>query len=223
MLRQFGIDVQTDPAIRSVVFMNVAVVIGALVAGDGVVMLMIPYWTQSVIIGLFNARRIAALRVFHTAGLKINGRAVDATPSVRRQTWVFFLIHYGFFHFIYLMFMGVFSAMGRSGGAFSGFGSPTGYANLWLAVMALGFLVSEGREHAVDRAADDATPPNIGNLMFAPYLRIIPMHLTIIVGALIGGWGAVLLFGSLKTMADVAMLKVERIMLQKGGGSREQP
>jgi hypothetical protein len=215
MIRRLLTDMETDPALRGVVLMNVAVVLGALVAGDGVVMLMIPYWTQSVVIGLFNARRIAALREFRTAGLKINGRVVEATPSVQRQTWVFFLIHYGFFHFIYLMFMGVFSTMARSGGAFSGFGSPTGYSSVWLLVTAVGYLVSEGREHAADRAADDANPPNIGNLMFAPYVRIIPMHLTIIVGALIGGWGAVLLFGTLKTMADVAMLKVERQIFEK--------
>jgi hypothetical protein len=205
MIHRLLADMETDPALRGVVLMNVAVVLGALVAGDGVIMLMIPYWTQSVVIGLFNARRIAALREFRTAGLKINGRVVEATPSVQRQTWVFFLIHYGFFHFIYLMFMGAFSAMARSGGAFSGFGSPTGYSSVWLLVTALGYLVSEGREHAA----------NIGNLMFTPYVRIIPMHLTIIVGALIGGWGAVLLFGTLKTMADVAMLKVERQIFEK--------
>lgn len=207
MLQQLWEDMQADPALRGLVLMNAAVVLGAVVSGDGAVMLMFPYWTQSVVIGAFNIRRIAALKVFQTNGLKINGVAVDPTPSVRRQTWVFFMIHYGLFHLVYLLFMGAFGVMARSGGLFSGFGSASGFSGLWLIVMAAGYVVTEWREHAVDRAEDEATPPNIGHLMFAPYVRIIPMHLTIIFGALLGGWGALLLFGVLKTAVEVLVYK----------------
>jgi hypothetical protein len=209
MRQQFWADLQTDPTLRGLVLMNAAVVLGALISGDGAIMLMFPYWTQSVVIGAFNVRRIAVLKEFRTAGLKINGVLVDPTPSVRRQTWVFFLIHYGFFHLVYLMFMGVFGVMARAGGPFSGFGSASGYSGLWLIVMALGYVFTEWREHVEDRAEDEATPPKIGNLMFAPYGRIIPMHLTIIFGAMLGGWGALLLFGVLKTAVEVTVYRVQ--------------
>ena len=67
------------------------------------------------------------------------------------------------------------------------------------------------REHV---ASDLRHTRNIGTLMFIPYLRIIPMHLTIILGAVLGSGGGLLLFGALKTVADVVMHKVEHRMLQ---------
>ena len=45
------------------------------------------------------------------------------------------------------------------------------------------FSVHYGFFHVVYRAGT----PNIGTLMFLPYGRIIPMHLTIIVGGALGG------------------------------------
>ncbi len=193
----------SEPGAAGIIGVNAAVMLGAIISGDGPLMLMLPYWMQSVIIGGYNVRRIAALEVFTTDGLKINGRAVDPTPSTRRQTWVFFMVHYGFFHLVYFMFMGAFAAMGRGGSFGGGWGDVSTFSSLWILAAAVGFLVSEGQEYARDRAQDIATPPNIGQLMFAPYFRIIPMHLTIIFGALLGGWFAVLLFGTLKTLVEL--------------------
>jgi hypothetical protein len=51
---------------------------------------------------------------------------------------------------------------------------------------------------------------NLGSLMFFPYARILPMHLTIIFGGFIAfRFAAVLLFLLLKTLADLAMHAVE--------------
>ena len=56
--------------------------------------------------------------------------------------------------------------------------------------------------------------------MFTPYLRIVPMHLTIIFGGLMAHTNAgLLLFGVLKTVADVAMHAVEHRRLAQVGGS----
>lgn len=212
-----------DNAVTGIVLMNVAVIIGALVSGEGLVMMMWPYWIQSVVIGYFNVRRIQKLQRFSTEGLKMNGESVDPTPGTRRQTWVFFTIHYGFFHFGYLMFL-----LAYSSGIMTGVGVdgempiPTdvlGNLNrLWILVTAAGFLISHGQSHREHVDADLRGTPNIGTLMFMPYIRIIPMHLTIIVGAMLSDGLGLLLFGGLKTVADVVMHKVEHHMLQKSGG-----
>jgi hypothetical protein len=68
-----------------------------------------------------------------------------------------------------------------------------------------------------NRDVDRQGTPNIGTLMFVPYLRIVPMHLTIVFGisrahSTIG----LLFFGGLKTAADMAMHYVEHARLQRG-------
>lgn len=206
-----------DSSALSIVLMNVAVVVGALIAGEGPLWLMWPYWMQSVVIGYYNVRRIQKLQHFSTDGLKINGSSVDPTPGTRRQTWIFFTVHYGFFHFGYAMFL--------LSGSFtpSGAVAPSAGAEwdwLWYAAAFVGFMVSHGQSHREHVEADLAGTSNIGTLMFMPYMRIIPMHMTIIFGSMLGGGRlALLLFGCLKTLADVGMHKVEHRMLQKLRGA----
>ena len=57
--------------------------------------------------------------------------------------------------------------------------------------------------------------PNLGTLMFYPYLRILPMHLLIAAGHLLGG-SQLAGFIVLKTLADVGMQAVEdRLFLKQ--------
>ena len=60
----------------------------------------------------------------------------------------------------------------------------------------------------------DTGRQKIGTLMFYPYARIIPMHLTLILGVFLDG--GLLLFLLLKTLADVIMHVVEHRVLLKG-------
>lgn len=56
--------------------------------------------------------------------------------------------------------------------------------------------------------------PNLGTLVFYPYLRIIPMHLTILWGTQMGG-GAMLFFMLIKTVADAGMHIVEHNLFRQ--------
>ncbi len=213
-------DRPADNAVTGIVLMNVIVIVVALVSGEGLVMMMWPYWIQSVVIGYYNVRRLQKLQRFSTDGLKINGREVDPTPSTRRQTWVFFTLHFGLFHFVYMMFLLAFSSGVMAGSGIAAPASAGGdfdWSPFWYAATAIGFLVSHGQSHREHVDADLKGTPNIGTLMFVPYIRIIPMHITIIVGAVLGDGLGLLLFGSLKTVADVVMHKVEHRLLQKAG------
>ena len=52
--------------------------------------------------------------------------------------------------------------------------------------------------------------PNIGSMMFFPYIRIIPMHVFIVLGAFFAGpSGGLVFFLVLKTLADEAMHAIE--------------
>ena len=77
----------------------------------------------------------------------------------------------------------------------------------------LAFALNHFWSYRYNRDVDRQGTPNIGTLMFTPYVRILPMHLTILTGGLLGK--GLLLFGGLKILADVVMHLIEHAQLQK--------
>jgi hypothetical protein len=189
-------------AMGSLLFGNAAVLSSYWFGWISLGELLWTYWLHSVVIGLFNFRRMMRLKQFSTTGLTSNGRPVPETPAGKRSGAVFFLCHYGFFHLGYAVFLGV---------------QHTKDLILWpwLALTAVSFIVGEWFSYREHRAADDQTRPNLGSMMFLPYLRIIPMHLTILAGGL-GGAG--LVFFPLKVLSDGIMLLVDHQMDRKREG-----
>jgi hypothetical protein len=186
-----------DPSALSLIVSNLATIVIALVQGWELSVLMRIYWAQSIIIGLANFVRILHLGEFSTRGMRINGRAVKATRQIKIQTAFFFLAHYGAFHLFYLFVL---------------IGSvrmpPYSSAPVMLCVAL--FLVNHAYSLIVNLRADLARRPNIGKVMFFPYARIIPLHLTIIFGSfLITGAAGLVFFLMLKTAADLIMHGVE--------------
>jgi hypothetical protein len=163
--------------------------------------LMLVYWAQSVVIGVSNVFRMLALDRFCTENFRINGRPVEATSATKRRVAAFFALHYGLFHAVYFAFL----AIEGDGVAFDG----------WFALCTLLFAANHLYSHRYNVAVDRRGTPNIGTLMFTPYLRIVPMHLTIILGGMLGGGLGLLLFVTLKTVADAAMHLVEHGELRR--------
>jgi hypothetical protein len=192
-----------DGSLWLLLLVNVATLVVAVIDHWNTVALMAAYWAQSVIIGIANVLRIRALDRFSTEGFKIGGKAVDPTPAVRNQTAGFFAIHYGFFHFGYLVFL---LKEGSAAAIFDGwFWACTG-------AFALNHLWSYRYNAALDRRGT----PNIGTLMFTPYLRVLPMHFTIVIGALfIDSTAGLMLFGVLKIGVDLLMHVIEHAQLRK--------
>lgn len=162
--------------------------------------LMLLYWGQSIVIGLSYVLRILALEKFSTENFKMNGRSVEPTPALKRQVAFFFLVHYGFFHAGYLLFLCVGPQV-----------APRLDAWFWLCMA--GFALNHFWSYRYNRELDRQGTPNIGTLMFTPYLRIIPMHLTILTGLFLGK--GLLLFGGLKLLADIGMHAIEHHQLKK--------
>ncbi|MEM6260253.1 MAG: DUF6498-containing protein [Planctomycetota bacterium] len=150
------------------------------------------YWCQSVLIGVFNAFRMSALNHFSTEGFTSNGKRVAEDAAGKFSTVIFFIVHYGFFHVGYAVFL-----TAQYGGLPNVFASGIALT----LVLVLLFLVCEILVVREQMRIDTLGKPNIGSMMFLPYLRIVPMHLTILFGGSIGS-GAVI-FLVLKLLADL--------------------
>ncbi len=166
--------------------------------------LMIVYWTQSVIIGYFSYRRILDLRQFSTENFKINGKRPPENEKTKRVTALFFALHYGIFHAAYLGYL---------------IGNEEVFEGSWLMLAACVGLFYFNHRYSYDynKERDQSRKPNIGVIMFFPYARIIPMHLTIAAGDSFGAGtkAALLLFLGMKTVADVIMHLVEHSRWRK--------
>jgi len=166
--------------------------------------LMLIYWAQSIAIGLSYVLRILSLDKFSTEGFTINDRAVDATAGTKRRVAAFFVLHFGFFHLVYLIFLFAGTLMVTE--------APL-RVDHWFWLCTLGFALNHFWSYRYNREIDRQGTPNIGTLMFTPYLRIVPMHLTILAGGFLGK--GLLLFGGLKILADIGMHLIEHHRLQK--------
>lgn len=195
-----------DGSIWSLLATNLLAIGIALWQDWGPAPLMLLYWGQSGIIGVSNVFRILSLDRFSTENFTINDRPVEPTTATKLQVAGFFALHYGFFHVGYFVFI-----------VFSNQGAPL--LDLWFFACTAAFALNHFWSYRYNRDLDRRGTPNIGTLMFTPYVRIVPMHLTIVTGGLMGGGqGALLLFGSLKTAADVVMHVIEHARLARRSG-----
>jgi len=197
---------QLDLSLLVLIISNIITIIFAITEHWSLLIVMWIYLAQSIIIGIFNFIRILTLKNFSTENFKINGMNVDATSSTKYYTAFFFLFHYGFFHFVYIIFLLAGSTAPLEGKAVA----ITGLSLLFIFINIAIFFGNHLFSFIYNYEKDSKKVKNIGTVMFFPYARIIPMHLTIVFGLfLINNTGSLIFFLILKTIADIIMHQVE--------------
>jgi len=193
---------------KTIIASNLATLIAALLQGWGMIQLLWPFWGQSVIIGYYSL-----LRIRKAAGWDL-------------RYPLFFLAHYGGFHAIYFMFLLALTGSADAQGMVpvnTNTGDPMQlYAGTYTPLdgviylgLIIGFWLTHRASHRRYLDLDLASRPSAQKLMSVPYLRILPMHMTLILGVLLGGPGTLIFFMILKTCADLLMHRVEHRMLAK--------
>jgi len=188
-----------DRSSKSLLFSNIFTMVIAVVEGWSISDVMWIYWGQSIVIGYFNWRRILALREFSTDGFTMNGKPIPVTKESQRQTASFFAMHFGFFHAFYLLFLLLHNRD----------------LDLTQVLFILLCVAIFGANHCFSyysNLEDDLKgKPNLGTIMFFPYVRIVPMHIMIVIGSLLfkKSMLALLFFLSLKAAADLVSHFVE--------------
>lgn len=190
-----------DRSSWTLILSNIMVICVALYEGWGLYATMAIYWMQSVIIGIFNVAKILSLNPSTT----ITGPLRKIAGAGNILMALFFAFHYGLFHFgYYELLRGSFKKI-----------DP----RLLLTTAAVFFL-----NHLfsfIYNFKNDSRFEDVGRIMFIPYERIMPMHVTIIFGTMImfalkerGESAALLFFLLLKTTADVRMHVLEHVKLK---------
>jgi hypothetical protein len=154
------------------------------------------YWSQSVMLGLFNFLDILTVRTPKMETYMVNGDPSTTKPVGKSASAFFFLFHYGFFHFVYFFFL---ISMKKTGPMQWDF-----YKN-FLIVFFCGQLINF-IQHKIQQSKQVTS---LSSMFFIPYLRIIPMHLTILLPNFIpvSGMG---IFLVLKSLADVGMYLITK-------------
>ena len=205
-----------DRSILAILASNALTVGVALWQGWSLFTLLWPFWLQSVIIGWFSRSRILALQNFSTKGFRVNGRAVEPTEETKRMTANFFALHFGIFHAAYAFFLFTFLFVDMPAPEGRPPAPPDRIDLLLMGGLAVAFWLTHRDSFRRHVASDARGGRNIGAVMFLPYARVLPMHVMIIVGMVMSSGGAVLLFGALKTLADVLMHVVEHRWMNGG-------
>ena len=180
------------------------------------------YWVENGIVGAYNLLRILRAEGTSGAGManwRVNGRPIEALT--RWPLAAFFLIHYGFFWIGHGMFVLVFlplitglGAIGFDGPIEGPLSVPFSFGEAgpdWelVGIGAVGLTLSHGASfwfNFLGRGEYRSVSP--GQMMIAPYSRLVVLHVTIIVGAMVSSWvgspvGALLVLVGLKTALDL--------------------
>ena len=150
------------------------------------------YWSQSVLMGLFNFLDMLTVREIAPPDPAQTGQGKTWT----RSSAFFFLFHYGFFHVAYLVFVATMKFTGSMDwGLFKYF--------------FLAFLAGQIITFIQHKIQQRTMKSDLGKMFFIPYIRVEPMHLTILVPAFlhISNMGIFLI---LKAIADVVMYMATR-------------
>lgn len=195
-----------DPSLIGILLSNLVSIYLAHVQGWDFGNVLWIYWAQSVIIGISNYKRMMSLKEFSTKDFTMNEQPVPETEEAKKQVAAFFALHYGLFHLAYFAFLCKEHSL---------FAMP--YESALLIVLAISLFVGSHSYSFLHNSKLDfkEQKPNIGTLMFYPYLRVLPMHIIIGLGGTEFEDVSMLVFMGLKTLADVGMHMIEHHLFQK--------
>jgi hypothetical protein len=184
-------------ALAALVAANAVPLLGVLLLGWSMQGLLLVYWLESGVIGAYNVPKILHAHGTETSEtrakarrLQSNGRTVslpDAPERVperpthrpeNRPVARFFLGHYGGFWAVHGLFVGLLPAFADGAGFVGVAELPT--LALGAGAAAVSHGVSYRRNYLADAEWRTVSP---GGRLYAPYDRVLVMHLTVVLGA----------------------------------------
>lgn len=170
-------------AVVALIVANLVPLIGVLYLGWSVWTILIVYWLENGVVGAFNVLKMLKAEGTDTSGAdgwRVNGR--PAASMEKASLVPFFIVHYGIFwvvHGVFVLTLPIWmSAMPGAQGS-----PPPDLGSIVLAVVLLviSHAISYRLNFIGNREYERVSPQS---QMFAPYGRLVILHITIIVGAM---------------------------------------
>jgi hypothetical protein len=195
-------------AVAALIVANLIPLLGVLFLGWSVWNILVIYWLENGIVGAFNVFRMARAEGTPAAddsNFTFNGR--PAATASKSALLTFFVVHYGIFWFVHGIFVFTLPAfMLVSPDPIEGLSIQPGSVLVAGIALALSHGLSFWWNYL--RGGEYRRATSAG-LMFAPYRRLIALHLTIIFGSM-----AIMFTGA--PAAAVAILVVVKTVLDVG-------
>jgi hypothetical protein len=189
-------------AVAALIIANLVPLVGVLWFGWDVWGILIIYWLENGIYGLFNVLKMrraegsedgSPMAAVETRR-RLNGYRVNGRPpsGIDKAALIpFFIMHYGIFwvvHGIFVLLLPLFDFTGADGAP--DFGTTLNPLGILFVVVCL--FISHGVSYRLNYIGrGEYLRTTAAQQMFAPYGRLVVLHITIIVGAvLIGMTGA---------------------------------
>jgi len=235
-------------AVVALIVANAIPLFGAAFLGWNVWTILIVYWLENGVVGFFNVLKIlrAGGAILPSSGWQMNGRPMADVG--RRAIAGFFVLHYGIFwavHGVFVLTLPLFAGLGTAvsdaflipdegqfvdgvfiGPSFApGTSMATGFALGPVVVAVIALAISHGVSYwfnYLGRGEYRRTSP--ATQMFAPYGRLVVLHITIILGgmaiAITGApAAAVAILVVLKTVMDIGFHLAEHRKISLPAGA----
>lgn len=197
-------------AVVALIVANLIPLIGVLFFGWNVWMILIVYWLENGVVGGFNVLKMLKAEGApgqDTANMRMNGRPVS---QVGKASMIpFFVLHYGIFWVVHGIFVITLPVFGSLESETATVDMTTGFEPLTIPFAVLALTISHGISYWFNFIkGGEYLRTSAAAQMFAPYGRLMVLHITIIVGGMAIAFtgapaAAVAILVLLKTVLDV--------------------
>jgi hypothetical protein len=189
-------------AVVALLVANAVPLIGVLFLGWNVWTILTIYWLENGVVGVFNVLKMS----------KAKGGDSDG-PNAKAALIPFFIVHYGIFWLVHGVFVLTLPLFGSFIADTGNVEMAPGFLSdpLAIVLVIVGLFISHGVSYRFNYIGrGEYLRANVASQMFAPYGRLVVLHITIIFGALaIGVTGApavaVVILVALKTALDLGL------------------
>lgn len=171
-------------AVVALIVANLIPLVGVLFVGWNVWMILIVYWLENGVVGVFNILKMLKAEGAPgaaSAAWTMNGRSVN--DVAKAGLIPFFVVHYGIFwvvHGVFVFALPVFGSMETET-----IDMTTGFEPLTIPFAVLALTISHGVSYWFNfiKGGEYRRVSPAGQ-MFAPYGRLVVLHVTIIIGGM---------------------------------------